>query len=75
MCVWACHVTQYHSNVKNKVVANLTVRIEFTYGIVFIIAHISTNDATVEGLYYTNSLLSVPCDIECRRNKQYIITV
>ena len=32
MCVWACHVTQYHSNVKNKVVANLTVRIEFTYG-------------------------------------------
>ena len=31
-CVWACHVTQYHSNVKNKSVANLTVRIEFTCG-------------------------------------------
>ena len=33
MCVWACHVTQYHFNVKNKVVANFTARIEFTYGI------------------------------------------
>ena len=33
VCVWACHVTQYHSNVKNKVVAKLAVRIEFTYGI------------------------------------------
>ena len=32
-CVWACHVTQYHSNVKNKSVANLTVSIEFTSGI------------------------------------------
>ena len=30
--MWACHVTHYHSKVKNKVVANLTVRIEFTYG-------------------------------------------
>ena len=31
VCVWACNVTQYHSNVNNKVVANLTNRIEFTY--------------------------------------------
>ena len=33
MCVGACHVTQYHSHVKNKVVAKLAVRIAFTYGI------------------------------------------
>ena len=37
MCVWACHVTQYHSNVNNKVDKVSSAQLKTLYGTIFIL--------------------------------------